>query len=349
MSFWMKTSSTFYVYVMTTTSSGIRYLKYVPGTGTNYMEANGKYIVIYAGNGLTDGAWHYIERNLSDDLHSVESGNTLLDVDGIAIRNASMYLDDLRFSNQETKTVYSLQAGAIGFIISSRDAATSNDTWYHYDRLGTVMNLTDDAGAVSATYDQDAFGNVLSGNASGFHLTTKDYNPTIGLYYFYQRWYDPMIGLFNTKDAYYSINRYLYCLNNPIQFIDSEGLKTRTPLEEHEKKCRKEAKEKSKLVKGGCATKAQNRCGAFQQCMERLGHCCDVWVWHARQAYFIGPIYDSSMELRSGVLFIHHFQCQYDCGAGEKTFDKWPFKWPGGVREPVNPGDEEEHPVYFIF
>ena len=137
------------------------------------------------------------------------------------------------FSNQETKTVYSLQDGAIGFIISSRDAATGNDTWYHYDQLGTVMNLTDDVGAVTASYDQDAFGNVLSGSASGFHLTTKDYNSPIGLYYFYHRWYDTSSGRFTTRSKLlpYEEHPYGFCVNNPVGYMDPSG---RSPISEPE-------------------------------------------------------------------------------------------------------------------
>jgi len=129
-----------------------------------------------------------------------------------------------------TSQVYTLQEGAIGFIASSRDTATGDDTWYHYNRIGTVMNLTDATGAVTATYDpprrtfsQDAFGNVLSGSSDGFHLTTKRHYSDIGLYYFYQRWYEPQLGRFTQKDKIAFLNRYIYCLNNPTNFVDANG------------------------------------------------------------------------------------------------------------------------------
>jgi len=107
--------------------------------------------------------------------------------------------------------------------------AAGNVIWTG-ERLGTVMNLTDAIGAVTATYDpprrtfrQDAFGNVLSGSPDGFHLTTKDYNSTIGLYYFYQRWYDPQLGRFVSMDTLHFKNRYTFVFNNPTDFIDING------------------------------------------------------------------------------------------------------------------------------
>jgi len=54
----------------------------------------------------------------------------------------------------------------------------------------------------------DAFGNVLEkGTSTGYsaehqsdpqpyHLTTREYDPDIGLYYFSARWYDPTFGRF---------------------------------------------------------------------------------------------------------------------------------------------------------
>jgi RHS repeat-associated protein len=36
---------------------------------------------------------------------------------------------------------------------------------------------------------------------SGYHLTTKEYDADIGLYYFWQRWYDPTIGRFTQAEC----------------------------------------------------------------------------------------------------------------------------------------------------
>ena len=41
------------------------------------------------------------------------------------------------------------------------------------------MDITQNDGTTYASYDQSAFGNILSGSSSGFHLTTKRLYPTI--------------------------------------------------------------------------------------------------------------------------------------------------------------------------
>ncbi len=63
-----------------------------------------------------------------------------------------------------------------------------------------------------------------SGDKSGYHLTTKEYDPDAGLYYFWARWYDPTIGRFAQKDVCWDeINMYVYCKNNPIALFDING------------------------------------------------------------------------------------------------------------------------------
>jgi len=88
------------------------------------------------------------------------------------------------------------------------------------------MNLTDDTGAVTATYSQDAFGNVLSGSSDGFHLTTKDYNNDIGLYYFAERWYMSEVGRFTQRSSFdvWFEHPYLYVESNPVIYVDPTGL-----------------------------------------------------------------------------------------------------------------------------
>jgi RHS repeat-associated protein len=59
-----------------------------------------------------------------------------------------------------------------------------------------------------------------------------------GLYYYSARYYDPMIGRFINPDIILlnptnpqSFNRYSYCLNNPLKYMDPIGHQDWTYLE----------------------------------------------------------------------------------------------------------------------
>jgi RHS repeat-associated protein len=47
---------------------------------------------------------------------------------------------------------------------------------------------------------------------------------TTGLIYMRQRWYDPTLQRFISRDPLRSANRYAYCLNNPTNYVDPSGL-----------------------------------------------------------------------------------------------------------------------------
>jgi len=64
-----------------------------------------------------------------------------------------------------------------------------------------------------------------SADKSGYHLTTKEYDTDIGLYYFWARWYDPKLGRFVQKSDLAPIYEYQYSYldNNPIGNYDING------------------------------------------------------------------------------------------------------------------------------
>ncbi|MCL1887545.1 MAG: DUF6531 domain-containing protein [Kiritimatiellaeota bacterium] len=112
------------------------------------------------------------------------------------------------------------------------------------DRLGSIMGLVDSSGAIVATYDYDAWGNVASVSASVLPYTLREfryrwqcreYVPIIhdtvlrtGLYYFRNRWYDPVSGRFLSKDPLGlgggDLNLYAFCGNDPVNNKDPYGL-----------------------------------------------------------------------------------------------------------------------------
>ena len=91
------------------------------------------------------------------------------------------------------------------------------------------------SGSAVATYEYDAWGNILS--KSG---TMADKNPLryrgyyydaeTGFYYLQSRYYDPTVRRFINADSYASTgqgfigsNMFAYCRNNPVCRIDASG------------------------------------------------------------------------------------------------------------------------------
>ncbi len=133
--------------------------------------------------------------------------------------------------------------------------------YYHYDGLGSVVALTDSDGAVVETYSYDAFGGPTIRNSAGmvisessvgnpYMFTGRRLDDETGLYYYRARYYNPSIGRFISRDPIlvpiidfrghfwmleilmsrpHALTPYTYCINNPINLLDPEGLKPQTP------------------------------------------------------------------------------------------------------------------------
>jgi hypothetical protein len=119
-----------------------------------------------------------------------------------------MWVDDVRFSNAMTLERNSLLPGAVGQIACRRAVDATNfghaDVFYFYDHIGNVQGVSSSGGSVAETYTQDAWGNVLASattgqwvtSFAGRHLTTKEQDGDVGMYYFIKRPYSSNIGLY---------------------------------------------------------------------------------------------------------------------------------------------------------
>ncbi len=119
-------------------------------------------------------------------------------------------------------------------LISQTDVATSVSHYYGYDGTGSVRFLTDSTGAISDSYDYEAFGQILSSTGSTnnefkFHGERQD--PEMGLTYLRARYMDGNIGRFTTMDSYegdannpLTQHKYVYVSGNPVNKSDPSGL-----------------------------------------------------------------------------------------------------------------------------
>ena len=118
----------------------------------------------------------------------------------------------------------------------STNGGSSFTTYYYILNLqGDVVKLVTASGSAVATYEYDAWGKVLSATGS---MANKNplryrgyyYDSETGFYYLQSRYYDPANRRFINADIYSStgqgfvgMNMFAYCLNNPVNCIDSEG------------------------------------------------------------------------------------------------------------------------------
>jgi RHS repeat-associated protein len=112
-------------------------------------------------------------------------------------------------------------------------ATSENGTirYIHQDSLTSTSLMTDSTGnQIGTTVKYLPFGETKMGSVPTDKLFTGQRLDGTGLYYYNARYYDPTIGRFISADTIIpdinnpqSYNRYSYCINNPIKYLDPNG------------------------------------------------------------------------------------------------------------------------------
>src|SRR5919106_3153850 len=113
--------------------------------------------------------------------------------------------------------------------------AGSSTSYYHYDGLGSVANMTSSSGSRRWTYAYEPFGSIRTEQRSGgsaptnFMKFTGEYLDPTGLYHLRARQYDPAIGRFLRPDPVDlaagapNVSSYAYAANRPTVLVDPSG------------------------------------------------------------------------------------------------------------------------------
>lgn len=109
-------------------------------------------------------------------------------------------------------------------------------TYYYVLNLqGDVVKLVTESGAVAASYEYDAWGDILSSSGSKAEINPLRYrgyyyDTETGFYYLQSRYYDPVTHRFINADSYSSTgqgiigyNMFAYCNNSPVIQADHTG------------------------------------------------------------------------------------------------------------------------------
>jgi len=106
-------------------------------------------------------------------------------------------------------------------------------SFYGYDGGGNVRQLTNSAGAVTDSWEYDAYGGFFQTQGStpnNYLYRGEQYDADLGLYYLRARYYNPNTGRFMSRDPEdgyakdpASLHKYLYAGGDPINAKDPTG------------------------------------------------------------------------------------------------------------------------------
>lgn len=105
--------------------------------------------------------------------------------------------------------------------------------FYHADHLGSASYITDSEGDVNQFIAYMPFGEVFAEQHaawdSPYKFNAKELDDETGLYYYGARYYDPKVsqwlGVDPLAEDYAGISPFVYCLNNPVKYVDPDGEK----------------------------------------------------------------------------------------------------------------------------
>ena len=112
-------------------------------------------------------------------------------------------------------------------------------TYYVTDMHGNVVQLLDESGNVTKTYEYDSFGNEVKPekkDGNPYRYCGEYYDKETEEVYLRARYYEPSVGRFITRDTYtgesdepLSLHLYTYCENDGVNYVDCDGNARSTP------------------------------------------------------------------------------------------------------------------------
>ena len=159
-----------------------------------------------------------------------ERWRSVFEYDG-AVERTVLYAGDYEqvTAGGSTRHYYYLGNG----VIVMKEGSTVTPLVAVVDHLGSITNLLKADGTCLFSARYDAWGNqTVTTNTINFYrgYCGHEMLPEYGLINMNGRLYDPLLGRFLSPDNYVqqpdnsqNFNRYTYCLNNPLKYVDPDG------------------------------------------------------------------------------------------------------------------------------
>lgn len=226
-------------------------LTYGQNAGPHAVTSAGGYAYQYDANGnMTVGKNKTLEYDVENRLSKVvepnstsiftydgDGGRVGVKVEGSGTTKETTYIGSLyeiEQSGSDKKIKKHIFAGSTRVCTLTKDETQGTETagYYHGDHLGSSNVITDANGQLVQYCEYTPYGTLARNegtNVTNYKFTGKELDST-GLYYYGARYYDPEIGRFITADTVVpspfnpqSLNRYSYCDNNPLNYVDPTG------------------------------------------------------------------------------------------------------------------------------
>jgi RHS repeat-associated protein len=209
---------------------------------TYEYDANGNQTQRLVGSDTYEQSWD-VENRLTEVK---KNGNTVAtftyDGNGVRVKKVEGGETTVHIGNHYEKN---LTTGRIvkyyyfgGQRVAMRDKPVGSNVvyWIHGDHLGSTSLMTNASGAkYGDALRYYPYGDIRSGDPgtlpTDYLFTGQRHEDTTGgLYHMGARWYDPYINRFLSPDSIIpdfanpqSLNRYSYCVGNPVRFSDPTG------------------------------------------------------------------------------------------------------------------------------
>ena len=207
------------------------------GNPTSYLgytlKWNGRQLSSLSGNGTT-ASYKYD----ADGLRSYKKVN--------GVETTYQYVGDKLMYEKRGTTEFYYYYNSFGNLAGIKYVQNGTEYMVYAvcNMRGDVEDLYWGSGNLACHYTYDTWGNVISvTDINGKEITNENniglmnpiryrgyyYDSEIGMYYLQSRYYNPQVGRFISADSLFSQdsvfgnNLFAYCLNNPINMIDTTG------------------------------------------------------------------------------------------------------------------------------
>ena len=172
---------------------------------------------------------------LGDLITRTESGKTIHYYYNYAIGLTPIVAEKDESTDQFLRYYVWTPGGKLLYMI---DAANGNKVYfYHFDRTGSTLALTDSTGTVTDKYAYDPYGELLGhqgNNAQSFTFVGKwgvrQEGPSGTLYHMRARYYDAVTAHFLSRESAWpriqnpaALNPYQYAYSDPVKWVDLDG------------------------------------------------------------------------------------------------------------------------------